>query len=250
MNPIEVKILYEQGPCLVVFKPAGVLTQGPPGIDSMELRVKRFLQTRESKDHNLYLGIVHRLDRPVTGALAITRHVRAAKRISEQFEERTVEKKYWTIVQGSVSPDQGTWVDSLRKVPGEARSEIVDASHPDAQQAILHFRVLDRNAQFSFLEIELETGRTHQIRLQCASHGHPILGDDLYGSTIPFGPPTDDVRLRWIALHARHLGFKHPMNQEPVRVTAPLPVAWQDFGLQIPSEPEIAVTSPEAAPPL
>ena len=123
-----------------------------------------------------------------------------------------MEKKYWAVVAGRVTPDSGTWTDYQRKVPGEPRSEIVDPAHPDAQQAILHYKVLSHNDRFSFLEIELETGRTHQIRLQASAHGHPLVGDELYGSALPFGPATDDTRMRWIALHARRLAFLHPSN--------------------------------------
>lgn len=229
------QLLYEDGPCLVVFKPAGLLTQAPPGIDNLELRVKRFLQQREGKTHNLYLAVVHRLDRPVSGALVMARHVRAAQRLAAQFEERTVRKHYWAIVEGHLAAgqDAGTWVDWLRKVPGEARSEVVAESHPEGQQAILHYRVRDRGwhagRAYSWLEIELETGRTHQIRLQAAHHGHPLWGDELYGSRSGFGPATDDTRARWIALHARFLEFRHPMQQQTVSITAPLTAVWHQF---------------------
>ncbi|MFM8250990.1 MAG: RluA family pseudouridine synthase [Planctomycetota bacterium] len=230
------QLLHEDGPCLVVFKPAGLLTQAPPGIDNLELRVKRFLQQREGKAHNLYLALVHRLDRPVSGALVMARHVRAAQRLSSQFEQRTVRKTYWAIVSGHVGQSggaEGTWVDWLRKVPGEARSEVVESSQPEGQEAILHYRVLShgwhQEAPYSWLEIELETGRTHQIRLQCSHHGHPLWGDELYGSRWTFGPASDDQRARWIGLHARLLEFRHPMHTQPVSITAPLPAAWQAF---------------------
>ena len=226
-EPKGFQILYEQGPCLVVRKPPGMLTQAPPGIDSLELQVKRFLQTREAKEHNLYLAVIHRLDRPVSGALVMARHVRAAQRLAEQFESRSVAKRYWAIVAGPVEPDTGTWTDHMRKVPGEPRSEIVAPPHAAAQLAILHYKVIRRTARTSCLEIELETGRTHQIRLQAATRGHAVLGDELYGATIPFGPTTDDMRARWIALHARSLAFAHPMTREPVAVTAPLSLEWQ-----------------------
>ena len=222
-------ILYEQGPVLVVQKPSGLLTQAPPGIDSLETRVKQFLKTRENKPGNVYLAIIHRLDRPVSGAIAFCKHVRAARKLSQQFEDRMVRKTYWALVEGSVADEAGTWTDYLRKVPGEARSEIVDRAHPDGQLAILHYRVLRRDGAFTWLEIELETGRTHQIRLQASAHGHPILGDALYGSQTPFGPLTDDERARAIALHARHLGFRHPMTQAPAAIDAPLPDYWPEL---------------------
>src|SRR5689334_12976722 len=108
-------ILYEQGPCLVVNKPPGLLTQAPPGIDSLELRVKRFLKAREHQPGNVYLGVPHRVDRPVSGVIVLAKHVRAARRLSEQFEARTVRKIYWALVEGHVTPESGTWTDQLKK---------------------------------------------------------------------------------------------------------------------------------------
>jgi len=226
LEPDGFQILYEEGPCLVINKPAGLLTQAPPGIDSLELRVRRFLQQREGKSHNLYLGLPHRLDRPVSGAIVLARHVRAARRIAEQFAQRTVHKLYWAIVEGIVEQSSGTWSDWMRKVPEQARSETVPAAHPDAQQAILHFRVLAHAPQATWLEIQLETGRTHQIRVQCSTRGHAVLGDFQYGATRPFGPATDDTRERWIALHARTLAFDHPMTRARVEIQAPVPDDW------------------------
>jgi len=226
--PTELTILYEQGPCLVVLKPAGVLTQAPPGIDSMEVRIRRFLQQREGKQHNLYLGVPHRLDRPVSGALVVARHVRAARRLAEQFEQRTIDKRYWCLVERNVENERGTWVDYMRKIVDQPRSEIVSQSEPDAKEAILHYQVQSRRDRYTWLEIQLETGRTHQIRLQASHHGHPILGDAMYGSTSSFGPTSDDPREHWIALHARYLGFRDPMTKEPVEIEAPLIGQWLD----------------------
>jgi RluA family pseudouridine synthase len=226
MEPPGIEILYEDGPVLILLKPAGLLTQAPPGIDSLELRTKRFLKNRENKPGNVYLAIIHRLDRPVSGAIAFCKHVRAARKLSEQFEDRMVRKTYWTLVEGQPIEDQGTWTDYMRKVPGEAKSEIVDRGHPEAQLAILHYTVKERTAAGAWLEIELETGRTHQIRLQCSAHGFAVRGDALYGAQTPFGPETLDERAKVIALHARLLAFRHPMTQEPVEVEAPLPIYW------------------------
>lgn len=228
MTPEGFEILYEEGPVLVVLKPAGLLTQAPPGIDSLETRVKRFLKAREAKPGNVYLAIIHRLDRPVSGAIVFCKHVRAARKLSEQFEDRMVTKTYWALVAGEVVDDRGTWTDFLRKVPGEARSEIADRAQSDAQLAILHYEVKARLDAGTWLEIALETGRTHQIRLQCSAHGHPVWGDELYGSTITFGPETLDQRARAIGLHARLLAFRHPMTQAPVEIVAPLPPYWPE----------------------
>jgi len=227
--PPPIDILYEQGPCLVVCKPAGLLTQAPPGIDSMEVRIKEFLKARDARPGNIYLGVPHRLDRPVSGALVVARHVRACRRLSDQFAGRTVNKVYWVCVQGEVDPDAGTWRDMLRKVPDQPRAEVVAADHPDGREAVLRYRTAYRIEQGTRLEIELETGRTHQIRVQAAVRGHPVLGDLQYGATADFGPPAADPRLRAIALHARSLRFRHPMTQETVTVEAPLPATWRSL---------------------
>lgn len=223
------EVIYEQGAVIVMNKPGGLLTQGPPGIDSLELRTKKWLIERENKPGKAYLGVPHRLDRPVSGAIVVVKNVRAAKRISEQFRERTVRKIYWAVVAGSIDSPAGTWTDWMRKIPDEAKSEIVDEDHVDAKKAILNYRVLNSTNGLSLIEIQLETGRTHQIRLQCSSRGVPIVGDAMYGSTLNFGPDTNDLRKRWIALHARELAFEHPMENEPVSCTAVFPEHWDVF---------------------
>ena len=237
------EILLEQGAVIVVNKPGGLLTQGPPGIDSLELRVKQFLIERENKPGKAYLGVPHRLDRPVSGVMVVVKNVRAAKRISEQIQQRSVKKIYWAVVEGHVqgSPDdtdglalegKRRWKDWMRKIPDQAKSEVVGRDHPDAKHAVLDCRVLalseSQGAALSLLEIELHTGRTHQIRLQAASRGHPILGDQLYGSQVAFGPQTADIRQRWISLHARRLGFVHPIDKVPIDQICPLPSHWTE----------------------
>jgi RluA family pseudouridine synthase len=226
MESPAIDILYEEGPVLVLLKPAGLLTQAPPGIDSLEWRAKRLLKTRENKPGNVYLAIIHRLDRPVSGAIVFCKHVRAARKLSQQFEDRMVKKRYWALVEGQPSDERGTWTDYMRKIPGEAKSEIVERGHPEAQLAILHYTVKERSALGAWLEIELETGRTHQIRLQCSARGLPVRGDTLYGAQTPFGPDTLDERAKGIALHARLLAFRHPMTQALVEIEAPLPEYW------------------------
>jgi RluA family pseudouridine synthase len=234
MEPDGFELLYEEGPCLVVSKPGGVLTQAAPGIDSLEIRIKQFLKERDSKSGKVYLGVPHRLDRPVSGAMIFGKHQRAARRLCEQFEGRTIEKTYWALVEGEVAPDAGTWQDQILKVPNEARGEIVEPSDPAGRSAVLHYRVIERLAAATWLEIRLETGRYHQIRVQAASRGHPVIGDSQYGSTRPFGPQTQDPRARWIALHSRSLNFRHPMTRERTYISASLPSAWLDFGIAEP----------------
>ncbi len=227
------KILYDDGPVLVVNKPSGLLTQAPAGIESLETRVKEFFRRREGKsdDASIYLGLPHRLDRPVSGAIVLARHARAAQRLSAQFEERTVSKAYWAFVEGVVTPAEGTWTDFLHKRHGMAQAEVVDALHPAAKHAVLHYRVMWQGMPGAWLEIELETGRTHQIRVQAASRGHAVAGDSQYGSALTFGDAALALRDRPIALHARQLGFRHPMRDESVDVVAPLPESWGALSL-------------------
>jgi RluA family pseudouridine synthase len=226
-------ILFEDDTALVVAKPAGLLTQAPLGIDSLEYRIKRFLAERDKLTGHVYLGVPHRLDRPVSGAIVFAKTLKAAQRISKQFENRRVEKTYWALVEGRVEPPQGTWLDHLKKVEGEPRTVVTTADDPAGLNAILHYRTLDLPTPHSplttrtLLQITLETGRTHQIRVQCASRGHPLLGDEMYGSRVPFGPPRDDQRERLVALHARVLRFWHHAAGGYISVTAPLPAYWQ-----------------------
>lgn len=222
-------ILYELGPTLVVNKQPGILTQAPLGVDSMEARVKDFMNCRDNRIGKRYLGVPHRLDRPASGVLVFAKHARAARKFSDQFEERSVEKIYWALAGGEAPEDAGTWVDYMRKIPGRAEAEIVSPIKPDAREAVLRFRVLKRLKGATWLEIRLETGRTHQIRLQCASRGFPLLGDALYGSTVAFGEPFEDERERAIALHAREITFVDPTTKEKTTLRAPLFAPWRDW---------------------
>ena len=230
----DFEILCETGPYLVVSKPPGLLTQAPAGIDSLEDRIKRFLKVRDSKPGRVYLGVPHRLDRPASGAMVFAKHARAARRIAEQFESRRVEKVYWALVEGHVVPAEGTWCDYVRKIPDVAQAEIVTADQSDAREAVMHYRTVQHLASSTWMEIRLETGRMHQIRIQCASRGHVLLGDAQYGATTSFGPQYDDQRLRAIALHSRVLAFDHPMTYMPMRFVAPLPEAWNLAGIEPP----------------
>jgi 23S rRNA pseudouridine1911/1915/1917 synthase len=220
------EIFYDDSPCLAVCKPPGLPTQAPPGIDSLEVRIRAFLQERDHPPGEVYLGIPHRLDRPASGAMVFATRRRAAHKLSQQFEHRTVRKLYWACVEGQLDPPEGTWRDFLRKVYGKPLAEVVPPEHPEAKSAVLHYRTLAAAEWGSWLEIQLETGRTHQIRIQAASRGHPVFGDYQYGATTPFGPQYEDERLLAIALHARMLEFEHPKSKQRVTVVAPVPEFW------------------------
>ncbi len=228
-DPLGFEILYEQAGCLVVNKPPGVLTQAPPGIDSLEVRIKTYLGGSNGPGE-VYLGVPHRLDRPATGAIIFAKNLRTLRKLGAQFENRRVHKVYWACIEGQVAAKTGRWEDFLYKVAGEPRAEVVGAGHPEGRPAALHYRVLKTFDWGSWLEIELETGRTHQIRVQAASRDHPVLGDKQYGSTVVFGPQFEDERLRAIALHARSLTFRDPDTRQTVTVVAPVPDYWPQLG--------------------
>jgi 23S rRNA-/tRNA-specific pseudouridylate synthase len=265
-----VTILYEDGPCLVTFKPAGLSTQAPQAFDSLELRVKALLRARaeaaaqaadakalseevvlhdapHAASDRVYLGVPHRLDRPVSGPVVFGLNRRAARGLSKQFERRTVEKVYWVAVAGTVTPANGIWVDIIRKVPYESRAEITTPDMPEGKSAVLHYRTLGQSGHGSWLEVRLETGRMHQIRIQAASRGWPVLGDKLYGCTIPFGQQSDDKSLQTIALHGRSIAIRHPLTREPVTVVVPAPTEWQVLGLTAPDD--AGVDASGATPP-
>jgi 23S rRNA pseudouridine1911/1915/1917 synthase len=226
----NLSILFEDNHCLAVTKPGGLLTQGvPPGIPTLEAMVKDYLKTKYAKAGNVYLGIPHRLDRPVSGVVIFARSTKAARRLAEQFRERTVKKIYWALVEGDVGLDQGRWEDWLVKKAEEARTERVEADCPGARHAMLRFRKLDMREGVCWLEIEPETGRMHQIRVQSATRGHPVLGDVIYGATQQFGPPAELPRDRVIALHARELTFLHPIRYEPITLRTPVPAYWPEW---------------------
>src|SRR5438046_2010260 len=140
MNP---DILYEDNHCLALNKPAPLLTQSPgPNIPSLESMARAYLKTRYHKLGHVYLGIPHRLDRPVSGVVLFARSSKAAQRLADQFRERQVTKLYWALVEGAVSPDEGNWEDWLLKIPEEARTEIATPETPFAKPASLHYRVV------------------------------------------------------------------------------------------------------------
>jgi 23S rRNA pseudouridine1911/1915/1917 synthase len=221
-------ILYEDNHCLAVNKPAPLLTQGVPHgpVPTLEALVKGYLKDRYHKPGNVYLGIPHRLDRPVSGVVVFARNTKAARRLAEQFQTRQVTKLYWALLEGDVRPDAGVWEDWLRKLPEAARSERTEPNAAGAWRAVLHYRRVDGAPGGTLVEIQPETGRMHQIRVQAATRGWPVRGDLLYGARLPFGPEAETSRDRVIALHARSLTFLHPIRYEPLTVTAPLPEMW------------------------
>ena len=225
-EPSGLNLLHDDGLCLVLNKQGGVLTQAPPDVDSLEFRLKRWFREQNPEAKKIYCGVPHRLDRPVSGAMVFCRNQEGTRHLSGQFQYRSTEKVYWAIVAGDAFPESGTLTDFMRKLPDQAKSEVCDETHPDAQLALLKYQTMARGMGLSWLKIRLETGRTHQIRVQTSSRGWPILGDALYGSGHEFGPQAVDLRARWIALHARSLTFEHPTLAKRMTIEAPLYEPW------------------------
>lgn len=244
MSATPLNLLLEDGPLLAVNKPPGLLTVGAiPGVPTLERQVKEYLREKYQKPGNVYLGIPHRLDRPVSGVVVFARNSKCADRLAEQFRDRTVRKTYWALVAGEGLPDSGDWTDWLQKAPDEALVRVVAADTPGAREARLRFRCLARlpastptDPPRHLVEIELDTGRMHQIRVQFASRGFPVWGDLQYGSQEPFGlVPVADPRDAPIALHARQLELKHPIRYDTLSLQAPLPDAWSAVTATLPA---------------
>lgn len=213
------EVLYEDNHVLVVNKPAMLPTMGVAESEPSLLKVaKEYIRDKYNKPGNVYLGIVSRLDTPVTGATILARTSKAASRLSAAFRERRVSKTYWAVVEGNVEPYQGVLEHYLRKDERHRKVHVTHAAADDAQLARLRYQVLCSTTSLTLLEIELETGRKHQIRVQLAKIGCPIVGDRKYGSDrgFPLG----------IALHARKLVVPHPVGAEAISVDAPLPKSW------------------------
>jgi 23S rRNA pseudouridine1911/1915/1917 synthase len=235
MNPPPLEILFEDNHLLVLNKPAGLPTMGTPeGRPTLLTLAKEDVKRRYQKPGNVYLGVMSRLDAPVTGVVLLARTSKAAARLTRQFLQRTVEKSYWAVVEGAFDSPAGRFVDWLGQDERHRRMHIVGPTLPGAREARLGYRRLQvlAGAAATWLEIALETGRKHQIRLQLSHHGHPVVGDRKYGSQVPF--PAG------IALHARRLVISHPTTAARLEFEAPLPDTWRQFGA-----PPGAVLNPE-----
>jgi 23S rRNA pseudouridine1911/1915/1917 synthase len=190
---------------------------------------KAYIKEKYAKPAGVYLAVPHRLDRPVSGVVCFARNTKAAQRVHAQFEQHLVRKVYWALVEGAVTPEVGVWEDWLRKLAEQSRVERAEEGGPGAKLAMLEYRVLERLADATLLELVPLTGRMHQLRVQAAWRGHPVLGDLIYGSTREFGPAAALPRDRVIALHARSLTLTHPFRKTAMTWVAPLPAYWPRF---------------------
>ncbi len=224
------EVLYEDNHLLAVNKPAMLPTMGVAADrPSLLAAAKEYIRHKYAKPGNVYLGIVSRLDAPVTGVTLLARTSKAASRLAKQFRERAVEKIYWAIVEGKVEPTAGKLVDYLRKDERHRRVHATSRQTPDAQIAELDYRVLGqfkgeprlRDSTLTLLEVRPQTGRKHQIRVQLSHAAWPILGDRKYAARRAFP--------QGIALHARRLAVEHPVSKMQIVLEAPLPATWQSL---------------------
>jgi 23S rRNA pseudouridine1911/1915/1917 synthase len=211
-------VFFEDNHLLVVYKPAGLLSQGDETGEANLLDLsKAWIKERHHKPGQAFLGLVHRLDRPVAGAMVFARTSKAAARLSDQIRNRRMRKVYLAVVEGGPPSAAGRLVHCLER--RERTVRIVSHPTPLGREARLAYRVRETALGRSLVEIELETGRKHQIRLQLAHVGCPIVGDVRYGASEP-------LPSRQIALLAREICFEHPTRRETLTFTAPAPAGW------------------------
>ncbi len=212
----------------MVNKPANLATQGAAsGEPSLVEIAKQYIKQTYNKPGNVYLGVVSRLDAMVTGAIVLARTSKAAGRLNDQFRQRTVRKIYWAAAPDNLPGSDGELVDYLCKNESKHRMTVCDKDAHDAKLARLRYRRLQRLSDgLALWEIQLETGRKHQIRVQLSSRDCAIVGDRKYDSLSSFGRKNGGI-----ALHARELGFLHPTTKEPLLFTAELPTRWTTLGI-------------------
>lgn len=210
-------VLYLDNHLLVVDKPPGLLAQADATGDADVLTLgKAYLKERFGKPGNVFLGLVHRLDRPASGVMVLARTSKAAARLSEQFRRRRPVKRYLALVEGRLE-GAGRWEDHLRKTD-QRRVEVVPAGAPGALDARLAWQALATDGRRTLVDVALETGRPHQIRVQFSHRGHPLLGDRRYGAR-------ERLDGRTLALHCWRLEVDHPTRGEVMRWSAPPPWA-------------------------
>ena len=222
-NPDD--ILYEDNHLLIVNKRCGDLVQpDPSGESALEDQIKAFVKRRDAKPGDVFLGVVHRLDRPVSGLVVFARTSKALARLNEMFRTKEVHKTYWAIVGNCPPTEEGELVHWLVRNEKQNKSYAYDKEKPGAKKAILDYKLIGRSERYFLLEIDLKTGRHHQIRCQLAKMGCPIKGDLKYGS--PRSNPDGSI-----CLHARRVRFVHPVSKQEIDVTAPVPEGnlWHSF---------------------
>jgi len=221
-----VEIVYEDNHIIVINKRSGDITQGDKTGDlPIGEQVKSYLKEKYKKPGNVFLGVVHRLDRPVSGILIFAKTSKALERISAMFREKEMQKTYWAIVVNAPQSPEGRLEDFLAKKEEQNKSFVVNQNHIGAKRASLSYRVIGQSDRYTLLEVDLHSGRHHQIRVQLSNIGCIIKGDLKYGAKRSNNDGS-------ISLHARKIRFIHPVSKEQVEVTAPCPKTdelWQFF---------------------
>jgi 23S rRNA pseudouridine1911/1915/1917 synthase len=225
LKTLAQRILFEDNHLLVVNKLAGELVQADKTGDApLSDGLKTYIKEKYAKPGEVFLGTVHRIDRPTTGVVIYARTSKALSRMNELFREKKISKTYWAIVKDRPAENEAHLVHYLFKNEKNNTSRVVPAGHSGAQKAELIYSVLAASDNYCLLEVKLLTGRHHQIRVQLSNIGCPIKGDLKYGSK----RSNEDGS---ISLHARKAEFVHPVKQEPLVIVAPVPEdpLWQFF---------------------
>ena len=220
------EILYEDNHLLIVNKHCGDLVQpDPSGEPALEDEIKAFIKRRDAKPGEVFLGVIHRIDRPVSGAVLFAKTSKALARMNEQMRTGAIEKIYWAVAEQTPVSESGELRHWLVRDAKSNRSRVWDSPHADAKESRLRYETLARSDRYTLLGVELLTGRHHQIRAQLSKIGCPIKGDLKYGarrSNTGGG----------ISLHSRRVKFEHPVRHEVICVTAPVPAddsLWRYF---------------------
>jgi len=210
-------VLYEDNHLIIVNKSCGEIVQADTTGDiSLEETVKDYLKRKYDKPGDVFLGVVHRVDRPVSGIVMFARTTKAQVRLNRMLQEKLIKKTYWAIVKNLPPDEKGTLTHYIIRNTKSNRSQAHPKELPNSKKAVLHYRHIASSDRYHLLEIDLETGRHHQIRCQLAAIGCPIRGDLKYG--YPRSNPNGGI-----SLHARQIRFIHPVREEEINLTAPLP---------------------------
>ncbi|MGG6229258.1 RluA family pseudouridine synthase [Tenacibaculum sp. SDUM215027] len=213
----NLQVLHEDNHIIVVNKRAGDIVQGDKtGDKPLSDIVKEYIKEKHNKPGNVFLGTVHRLDRPTSGIVIYARTSKALERLNKMLRDKTIKKTYWAVVQQQPQKAEDTLINYLKKNPKNNKSTAYTKEAEGSKKAILHYKTLKKLDNYSLLEIDLETGRHHQIRVQLSNIGAIIKGDLKYGSKRSNKDGS-------IHLHARKIEFTHPVSKELIKITAPTP---------------------------